>query len=115
MASLVLLATVTTRPRPTSSNTLLIDGLGEQTTTVPPSSRMRLAAPIRAPIPAESTKGTAESSKTTSFLVGNKPATASRNCGALACSRLPSSLYYSSPGGREQGGIRKSARLVWEN
>jgi EAL domain-containing protein (putative c-di-GMP-specific phosphodiesterase class I) len=25
------------------------------------------------------------------------------------------SLDYSSPGGREQGGIRKSARLVWEN
>jgi hypothetical protein len=27
----------------------------------------------------------------------------------------PASLDYSSPGGREQGGIRKSARLVWEN
>jgi hypothetical protein len=46
MASLVLLATVTTRARPASWNTLLIDGLGKQTTTSPPNSRMRLAAPI---------------------------------------------------------------------
>ena len=73
-ASTIRVTTLTDRSMAVKCSARLTDGRGRQITASPPFSLTRLMAPISAPRPAESTKGTSRISRTT-FLPGGKPAT----------------------------------------